>query len=85
MKNIVGLLGFFTTVHYGLYSYATITFFDLFQMEVSKSKNTQLAQLFESGFGIHHAGMVRAHRGLTERLFADGLLKVCSYFFDLLL
>ncbi|PWA59888.1 Activating signal cointegrator 1 complex subunit 3 [Artemisia annua] len=36
----------------------------------------RLAQLFESGYGIHHAGMVRAHRGLTGRLFANGLLKV---------
>jgi len=28
------------------------------------------------GFGIHNAGMLRSDRTLTERLFADGLLKV---------
>nr|XP_043640038.1 DExH-box ATP-dependent RNA helicase DExH14 [Erigeron canadensis] len=50
--------------------------FQLFKMEVSKSRNKQLAQLFELGAGIHHAGMLRADRGLTERLFSDGLLKV---------
>ncbi|KAK1407351.1 hypothetical protein QVD17_38965 [Tagetes erecta] len=50
--------------------------FHLVKMEVSKSRNKQLVQLFGSGVGIHHAGMLRADRGLTERLFSDGLLKV---------
>ncbi|GAU12731.1 hypothetical protein TSUD_122230 [Trifolium subterraneum] len=44
--------------------------------EVIKSRNKDLVQLFESGMGIHHAGMLRSDRGLTERLFSDGLLKV---------
>ncbi|XP_077223084.1 U5 small nuclear ribonucleoprotein helicase [Tasmannia lanceolata] len=44
--------------------------------EVQKSRNKELVELFEYGFGIHHAGMLRADRGLTERLFSDGLLKV---------
>ncbi|KAJ3673847.1 hypothetical protein LUZ60_005839 [Juncus effusus] len=44
--------------------------------EVSKSRNRELQEFFESGFGIHHAGMLRPDRGLTERLFSDGLLKV---------
>ncbi|THG01808.1 hypothetical protein TEA_006154 [Camellia sinensis var. sinensis] len=44
--------------------------------DVLKSRNKQLVQLFEHGIGIHHAGMLRADRGLTERLFSDGLLKV---------
>jgi activating signal cointegrator complex subunit 3 len=25
--------------------------------------------------GLHHAGMLRSDRNLTERLFADGLIK----------
>nr|KAJ0203753.1 hypothetical protein LSAT_V11C500237010 [Lactuca sativa] len=50
--------------------------FQLLKMEVSKSRNKELVQLFGSGVGIHHAGMLRADRGLTERLFSDGLLKV---------
>ncbi|GJZ02294.1 DExH-box ATP-dependent RNA helicase DExH14, partial [Tanacetum coccineum] len=45
-------------------------------MEVSKSRDRQLALLFGLGVGIHHAGMLRADRRLTERLFSDGLLKV---------
>ncbi|GMQ10901.1 hypothetical protein CsSME_00053719 [Camellia sinensis var. sinensis] len=50
--------------------------FELIKRDVLKSRNKQLVQLFEHGIGIHHAGMLRADRGLTERLFSDGLLKV---------
>ncbi|KAI3929942.1 hypothetical protein MKW98_004096 [Papaver atlanticum] len=48
----------------------------LVKKDVQKSRNKEVAELFESGFGIHHAGMLRADRGLTERLFSEGLLKV---------
>ncbi|XP_051152610.1 DExH-box ATP-dependent RNA helicase DExH14 isoform X2 [Andrographis paniculata] len=48
----------------------------LMKKEVMKSRNKELVQLFEYGVGIHHAGMLRSDRGLTERLFSDGLLKV---------
>ncbi|XP_010258071.1 PREDICTED: DExH-box ATP-dependent RNA helicase DExH14 isoform X2 [Nelumbo nucifera] len=50
--------------------------FDLIKKEVQKSRNREVIEYFESGIGIHHAGMLRADRGLTERLFSDGLLKV---------
>ncbi|KAM3703462.1 hypothetical protein ACJW30_04G098400 [Castanea mollissima] len=50
--------------------------FDLIKREVVKSRNKDLVELFEYGIGVHHAGMLRADRGLTERLFSDGLLKV---------
>lgn len=46
------------------------------QKEVIKSRNKDLVELFAFGVGVHHAGMLRADRGLTERLFSDGLLKV---------
>ena len=59
---------------------------DLFQPdlaefpEASKSinncKNTLLKDLFNIGFGIHHAGMIRQDRLLVERLFRTGFLKV---------
>ncbi|CDP17715.1 unnamed protein product [Coffea canephora] len=41
-----------------------------------ESRNKEVVDLFENGIGIHHAGMLRADRGLTERLFSEGLLKV---------
>ncbi|KAL9249226.1 DExH-box ATP-dependent RNA helicase DExH14-like protein [Drosera capensis] len=44
--------------------------------EVMKSRNKEVVGLFDSGLGIHHAGMLRADRGLTERLFSSGILKV---------
>lgn len=43
---------------------------------MSKSKNRQLNELFQSGFGFHHAGMLRQDRNLVEKYFADGFIKV---------
>ncbi|KAK4427739.1 DExH-box ATP-dependent RNA helicase DExH14 [Sesamum alatum] len=48
----------------------------LMKKEVLKSRNKELVQLFEYAVGIHHAGMLRSDRGLTERLFSEGLLRV---------
>lgn len=68
-KEIVRL----AIVHLNQTTFLAITYIVWFQIEVSKSRNKQLAQLFGSGLGIHHAGMLRSDRGLTERLFSDGL------------
>lgn len=57
-------------------SFLNGSWFYAYQKEVHKSRNKDLVKLFEFGIGIHHAGMLRADRGLTERLFSDGLLKV---------
>jgi len=46
------------------------------QKDVSKAKSREVVEFFESGFGIHNAGMMRSDRSLMERLFGDGLLKV---------
>lgn len=46
------------------------------QQEVDKSRNADVKELFPNGFGIHHAGMLRADRGLTERMFAAGVVKI---------
>ncbi|KAF9171872.1 hypothetical protein BGX20_006778 [Mortierella sp. AD010] len=50
--------------------------FELKRKELAKSKNREMKELYDYGFGIHHAGMLRADRALTEKLFADGLIKV---------
>ncbi|KAG8652394.1 hypothetical protein MANES_06G085400v8 [Manihot esculenta] len=50
--------------------------FSLIKKEVVKSRNKDVVELFEFAVGIHHAGMLRADRVLTEQLFSDGLLKV---------
>ena len=43
---------------------------------VKKSRNRELASHFEYGCGIHHAGMLRGDRKLTEQMFNDGAIKV---------
>jgi activating signal cointegrator complex subunit 3 len=43
---------------------------------VKKSRNRELASHFENGCGIHHAGMLRGDRKLTEQMFNDGAIKV---------
>lgn len=48
----------------------------LVQKDVARSRNGQVKELFKSGFGIHHAGMLRADRNLTERLFSEGHVRV---------
>lgn len=48
----------------------------LWKKEVAKSRAREIAELFASGFGTHHAGMLRSDRNLTEKLFSMGLLKV---------
>ncbi|CAJ0834499.1 14079_t:CDS:10, partial [Entrophospora sp. SA101] len=44
--------------------------------EVMKSKSKELRELFGISFGIHHAGMLRSDRSITEKLFLDGHIKV---------
>jgi replicative superfamily II helicase len=45
-------------------------------IEVQKSKNKELRELFGKGFGIHHAGMLRSDRTLSEKMFSKGYIKV---------
>ncbi|CAG8523268.1 12523_t:CDS:10 [Ambispora gerdemannii] len=48
----------------------------LFVKDVTKSRNRELRELFSHAFGIHHAGMLRQDRVLTENMFAEGVIKV---------
>jgi activating signal cointegrator complex subunit 3 len=43
---------------------------------VLKSRNREVSLHFPNGIGIHHAGMLRSDRKLTELMFADGAIKV---------
>ncbi|KAF5363477.1 hypothetical protein D9756_000504 [Leucocoprinus leucothites] len=47
----------------------------LFRREISQSRNKEMKQLFDHGFGIHHAGMLRSDRNLMERLFEARAIK----------
>jgi activating signal cointegrator complex subunit 3 len=46
------------------------------QREAEKSRNAEMRELYRDGFGIHHAGMLRSDRGLSERMFAAGVTKI---------
>jgi activating signal cointegrator complex subunit 3 len=44
--------------------------------KVRKSRNREVSSHFDNGMGIHHAGMLRGDRKLTEQMFTDGAIKV---------
>ena len=47
-----------------------------FTDKVNKSRNKQLQTHFSHGFGMHHAGMLRGDRKLSENMFAAGAIRV---------
>jgi antiviral helicase SLH1 len=50
--------------------------FHLFRQKIGESRNKEMKLLFDSGFGIHHAGMLRSDRNLMEKLFSEKVIKV---------
>lgn len=50
----------------------------LFKRDVGESRNQEMRQLFDFGFGIHHAGMLRSDRNMMERMFEARAIKVFS-------
>jgi len=48
----------------------------LYRRELSTSRNKEMKELFDAGFGIHHAGMLRSDRSMMERMFEDQAIKV---------
>jgi antiviral helicase SLH1 len=53
--------------------------FVLFRRNVGESRNKEMKLLFDSGFGIHHAGMLRSDRNMMERMFEARAIKVSMY------
>jgi antiviral helicase SLH1 len=50
-----------------------------FRRELSASRNKEMKELFDYGFGIHHAGMLRGDRNMIEKLFNARAIKVSSF------
>lgn len=48
----------------------------IFRRSVGESRNKEMKLLFDSGFGIHHAGMLRSDRNMMERMFEARAIKV---------
>jgi len=49
----------------------------IYRRDISTSRNKEMKELFDAGFGIHHAGMLRSDRNMMERMFEDQAIKVC--------
>ncbi|ESK97545.1 activating signal cointegrator 1 complex subunit 3 [Moniliophthora roreri MCA 2997] len=47
-----------------------------FRRRIGESRNKEMKQLFDYGFGIHHAGMLRSDRNLMEDMFRSRAIKV---------
>jgi antiviral helicase SLH1 len=49
---------------------------DNFKRELGMSRNKEMKELVEASLGIHHAGMLRTDRNISERLFEQNVTKV---------
>ncbi|KAF8812579.1 Sec63-domain-containing protein [Phlegmacium glaucopus] len=47
-----------------------------FRQKIGESRNKEMRILFDSGFGIHHAGMLRSDRNMIEGMFEAKAIKV---------
>lgn len=50
--------------------------FSLYKRDIGTSRNKEMKELFNDGFGIHHAGMLRSDRNMMERMFEGRAIKV---------
>ena len=48
----------------------------LYRRKIGESRNKEMKMLFDSGFGIHHAGMLRSDRNMIESMFEAKAIKV---------
>lgn len=56
---------------------ATCDSYERFKREMAgKNRNKDMRELFQSGFGVHHAGLLRTDRNLTEKMFLSGAIRV---------
>lgn len=62
--------------HLSIFQPEPSTEYGMAQRMMSKSRNKQLVELFQSGLAMHHAGMLRTDRNLVEKYFSDGFIKV---------
>jgi antiviral helicase SLH1 len=47
-----------------------------FRRNIGESRNKEMKRLFDNGFGIHHAGMLRSDRNMMEKFFEARAIKV---------
>jgi antiviral helicase SLH1 len=52
--------------------------YNFYRRDIGMSKNKEMKELFDYGFGIHHAGMLRSDRNMIEKMFEDNCIKVST-------
>lgn len=57
--------------------------FAFFKRDIGQSRNKEMKELFNAGFGIHHAGMLRTDRNMMERMFEARAIKVREIWYAL--
>jgi antiviral helicase SLH1 len=50
----------------------------MFRRRIGESRNKEMKELFDYGFGIHHAGMLRSDRNMMESMFEARAIKVMA-------
>lgn len=50
--------------------------YETFRRELNMSRNREMKELVDVGLGIHHAGMLRSDRTISERLFEQDVTKI---------
>ena len=50
--------------------------YEQFRRELGMSRNREMKELVDNGLGIHHAGMLRSDRNISERLFEQNVTKI---------
>jgi antiviral helicase SLH1 len=50
--------------------------YEQFRRDLGMSRNREMKELVDSGLGIHHAGMLRSDRNISERLFEQNVTKI---------
>ncbi|KAE8216301.1 hypothetical protein CF327_g478 [Tilletia walkeri] len=50
--------------------------YEAIRRDVQSSRNREMKELLDQGFGIHHAGMLRSDRNISERAFEQGITKI---------
>ena len=77
-QNLMEMAGNEHNLEYFLPFNNTTREYLLAKKQVQNAKNRDIEKLFLNGLGIHHAGMIRAHRSLMERMFAEGHIRVLA-------
>ncbi|KAE9553444.1 hypothetical protein FO519_003357 [Halicephalobus sp. NKZ332] len=77
-QALMEMAGYERNLEYFLPDNTTKREYLLAKKQMQNAKNKEIEKLFLNGFGIHHAGMIRQHRTMMERMFSEGHIRVLA-------